>query len=70
MEGFWNIFKRGIVGTFHKVSAQYLPLYLAEFQLRYNNRANPRARAPQTQSEFVNCRLIPFLNRRAKNLPS
>lgn len=38
IEGFWSIFKRGIVGSFHKVSRKYMALYVAEFQFRYNHR--------------------------------
>jgi transposase-like protein len=40
IDGFWSLLQRGIMGTFHKVSAKYLPLYVAEFEFRYNNRKN------------------------------
>jgi hypothetical protein len=40
LDNFWSMLKRGIIGTYHKVSKKYLPLYLAEFQYRYNNRDN------------------------------
>ena len=41
MESFWSLLKRGIVGTYRNVSKKYLPLYLAEFSFRFNNRNNP-----------------------------
>jgi hypothetical protein len=37
---FWSLSNRGGVGTSQKVGCEYLPLYLAEFQFRYNNREN------------------------------
>ena len=38
VESFFSLLKRGVVGTFHHVSAQHLPLYLAEFEHRHNTR--------------------------------
>src|SRR5216684_5376552 len=41
LDSFWALLKRGVIGTYHHVSKKYLPLYLAEFQFRHNNRDNP-----------------------------
>jgi len=38
VEGFFSLLKRGVIGTFHHVSEQHLPLYLAEFDHRHNTR--------------------------------
>jgi len=38
VESFFSLLKRGVVGTFHHVSEQHLPLYLAEFEHRHNFR--------------------------------
>jgi hypothetical protein len=38
IEGVFSLLKRGIVGTFHSVSGKHLPLYLAEFDHRWNHR--------------------------------
>lgn len=41
IDSFWSLIKRGIVGTFHNVSKDYLPLYLNEFAFRHNYRKHP-----------------------------
>jgi transposase-like protein len=38
VESFFSLLKRGVVGTFHHVSEQHLPLYVAEFDHRHNYR--------------------------------
>lgn len=38
IEGYFSILKRGIIGTYHHVSAEHLKRYLAEFDWRYNER--------------------------------
>jgi ISXO2-like transposase domain len=38
IDGFWSLIKRGIMGTFHQVSKDFLPLYVNEFAFRHNHR--------------------------------
>lgn len=37
----WSLFKRSIIGAFHKMSAKHMDCYLAELEWRFNNRKNP-----------------------------
>lgn len=39
LEGFFSIFKRGMVGTYQHCKSGHLHRYLAEFDYRFNNRA-------------------------------
>ena len=42
IEGVWSLFKRSIMGSFHKVSAKHIDRYLSELEWRFNNRKNDR----------------------------
>jgi len=38
VESAFSLLKRGIMGTWHKISAKHLPAYLAEMEFRFNRR--------------------------------
>ena len=40
VESVWSLFKRAVVGTYHKLSAKHLNAYLDELEHRFNNRDN------------------------------
>ena len=41
VENVWSLFKRSIMGAFHKMSVKHLDRYIEELEFRFNNRANP-----------------------------
>jgi transposase-like protein len=46
IEGFWSIIKRSIRGTHVHVSSHRLPIYLGEFEFRWNLRRHPEKMFP------------------------
>ncbi len=41
VESAFSLLKRGIMGSWHKISAKHLPAYLAEMEFRFNRRKSP-----------------------------
>jgi transposase-like protein len=41
VESAFSLLKRGIMGTWHRISVKHLPAYLDEMCFRFNNRKNP-----------------------------
>ena len=41
IESVWSLFKRSIIGAFHKMSVKHMDRYLEELEWRFNNRDNP-----------------------------
>ncbi len=41
VENAWSLFKRSVIGSYHKISVKHLDSYLDELEWRFNNRDNP-----------------------------
>lgn len=41
IDDFWSLVKRGISGTYHSVSPEYLHSYVNELTWRYDRRTDP-----------------------------
>jgi transposase-like protein len=59
IENFWSLFKRGVVGQFHKVSEKHLDRYLNEFTYRFNGREDDRL-FQNTIKNLVNGKTLTF----------
>jgi len=53
VEGFFSLLKRGIIGTYHHISPEHLPRYLAEFDFRYSHRGEEDS--PRTVAAIAGC---------------
>lgn len=59
LESYFSVLKRGLVGTFHHVSAQHLSRYCGEFDFRYNHRKlTDRERADMALTGITGKRLM------------
>jgi transposase-like protein len=59
IEGFWSLFKRGILGIYHSVSPKHIDRYCSEFTYRYNHRE-------LTQDDIVKNAMVQSEGRRLK----
>jgi transposase-like protein len=59
IENFWSLFKRGLVGSFHKVSDKHIDRYLDEFCYRFNGRHEGQL-FQNTLRNLVNGRTLTF----------
>lgn len=57
LEGFWALFKRGIRGVYHLMSAKHMQKYVDEFVFRYNTRDFSEYHRFNTMLDRVNVRL-------------
>ena len=59
IESHFGLLKRGIIGSFHRVSIKHLHRYLSEFEYRFNARKAPD-RFSMTLSEMMRTETMPY----------
>jgi hypothetical protein len=61
IESAFSLLKRGIMGSFHRISIKHLHRYLSEFEYRFNRRQNAN-RFEETLSRMAKVKPMPFEN--------
>lgn len=70
IEGAFSLIKRGIYGTFHSLSRHKLPLYLNEFEFRYNTRKMDDAARAEVAIKSSDGKRLTLEGRRSRYRPS
>ncbi len=60
IENFWSLLKRGIIGSYHKVSIKHIDRYLAEFTYRFNRRDEQEQLFAMTTKNLLNGKNLPY----------
>jgi len=60
VENAFSLFKRGLMGTWQKVSAKHLPAYLDEMSFRFNRRSEDSALFEDTLRQLLSTPNITF----------
>jgi ISXO2-like transposase domain len=59
VESAFSLLKRGLIGSFHRVSIKHLHRYLTEFEYRFNERSN-EARFVKTTQRLLQGKAMPY----------
>ena len=59
VENVWSLFKRSVIGSYHKLSTKHLDAYLDELEWRFNNRENPYL-FRDTLLKLINSENLPY----------
>ncbi len=60
IESAFSLLKRGIVGSFHKVSVKHLPRYLGEFEYRFNRRGQQKGMFDETLARIAESKPLSY----------